>query len=518
MGRLTVAVFLVLFAVVVTAKRHPALPTFLLGRPSGGFMRDGYRHFSGDYEPEKTLDDYPGLQRLNFTQKLDHTKDDGLTFQQRYWYNPNFTQKKNIIFLLLQGESIATDTWAGNPGYTYLRLAEIYGADAFQLEHRCFGYSRPYPDLTTEHLKICTMSQAIEDIADFIKGMNDQYGFVKPKWVTFGGSYPGTLNALFRAKYPDLTVGAIASSAPLYLKLDFYEYAQVVENGLRTTDPSCAQAVDSAFKKMQQLSLSNEGRRQLNGYFNLQPPFQDDKTTQLDIDNFFANLYSVFQGVTQYTYDGRNNMTINGLGLKELCKQMTKEQFDVITRVNNTVNWVNSYYGGAMPFPNSYSDMMSALSNTTFDDEDPFQDNAANRGWMWLSCNELGFLQTTDQGRNVFQQTVPLNYFIDMCTGMFGDEVNIKYIRDHNLAAQNRWKGADGYQATNIVLPNGSYDPWHALGRIDRPVDDAHLVPILINGTAHCADMYPIYAGEPTGLRNARLVIEKELKYYLGVI
>ena len=48
---------------------------------------------------------------------------------------------------------------------------------------------------------------------------------------------------------------------------------------------------------------------------------------------------------------------------------------DPIIRVNNTINWVNSFYGGPTPFPNSYSDMIKVLGNSTFDDEDPDQDN-----------------------------------------------------------------------------------------------------------------------------------------------
>lgn len=66
------------------------------------------------------------------------------------------------------------------------------------------------------------MTQALADIHNFIAAMNLKHNFRNPKWVTFGGSYPGTLSALFRQQYPQDTVGAVASSAPLDWTLDFF--------------------------------------------------------------------------------------------------------------------------------------------------------------------------------------------------------------------------------------------------------------------------------------------------------
>lgn len=82
-----------------------------------------------------------------------------------------------------------------------------------------------------ESLKYLTMSQALDDVATFIDGINAKFNFNNPRWVTFGGSYPGTadfrpvlgvLNALFRQKWPGRTVGAVGSSAGLKYKVDFY--------------------------------------------------------------------------------------------------------------------------------------------------------------------------------------------------------------------------------------------------------------------------------------------------------
>nr|AVP50030.1 prolylcarboxypeptidase [Heterorhabditis bacteriophora] len=501
---------------LISARRHPSLPPYLFGRPtSGGFTNHGL------YLQDASLGSIqgPNISIHLFNQKIDHFSSSNETFEQRYWHNLNYSKDKNIIFLLIQGESVATDVWVKNPNITYLKLAQKFGAHVFQLEHRCFGFSRPYPDLSFPHLSTCTVDQALEDIHTFIQAKNAYFKYSNPKWIIFGGSYPGSLAALFRMKYPNDTKGAIASSAPMLWTLDFFQYAQVMNDVLEETDPNCKRAVEDAFTTMQELSLTNNGRDLLNYYFNLKPPFVANRTTQHDVDNFFANVFTFFQEVIQYSYNGMNNATRAGLGVLKLCEHMTDSHRypDVVVRVNNTINWINDMDGQPrQPFANSYSEMIKVLSNVTFDDEDPYQLNAAIRGWLWLCCNELGVLQSTNLGRNVFQQIIPLNYYVDMCTETFDPSVNIEYIRDRNRKTLTKFGGADGYKATNVVLPNGSIDPWHVLGTY-KSDEENHQIPILIEGTAHCADMYPAYNGEPKALESVRKTIEKEIAYFLDV-
>lgn len=77
-------------------------------------------------------------------------------------------------------------------------------------------------DISVENLKFLSSEQALADLANFIESKNKEYGFTGDvKWIAFGGSYPGSLAAWLREKYPNLVYGAVSSSGPLLAKADF---------------------------------------------------------------------------------------------------------------------------------------------------------------------------------------------------------------------------------------------------------------------------------------------------------
>jgi len=53
-----------------------------------------------------------------------------------------------------------------------------------------------------KNLAWLTSEQALADLAAFITEMNNQYNI--SAWIAFGGSYPGSLAAWLRLKYPHL--------------------------------------------------------------------------------------------------------------------------------------------------------------------------------------------------------------------------------------------------------------------------------------------------------------------------
>merc|ERR1711892_864276 len=122
----------------------------------------------------------------------------------------------------------------------------------FILEHRYYGQCRPTEDMSTENMKFLSSRQALEDLAHFITAMNSKNNISAP-WISFGGSYPGSLSAWVRLRFPHLVAGAVSSSGPLFAKLDYFEYLQVVSDALDTTGPGCNMALTEALTAVEGL-------------------------------------------------------------------------------------------------------------------------------------------------------------------------------------------------------------------------------------------------------------------------
>lgn len=76
--------------------------------------------------------------------------------------------------------------------------------------------------MSSKNLVYLSSEQALADLANFIVNIKTKYKIPSSaKWVAFGGSYPGSLAAWLRMKYPHLVYAAVSSSGPLLAKIDF---------------------------------------------------------------------------------------------------------------------------------------------------------------------------------------------------------------------------------------------------------------------------------------------------------
>ena len=186
-----------------------------------------FNNYSGEAQ-----ESYGTQQVQFFDQILDHyTYLPPRFWKQRYFVNSAyFTDPNGPVILYICGEGICNgvsdQSWTAS-------IAQNTKALIIALEHRYYGESLPFraKSFEIENLKYLSSKQALKYMAYFIEEIkkNRMHGVTASnKCITIGGSYPGALSAWFRAKYPHLTVGAIASSAVVLAVEDFRDFDEQI--------------------------------------------------------------------------------------------------------------------------------------------------------------------------------------------------------------------------------------------------------------------------------------------------
>lgn len=404
------------------------------------------------------------------------------------------------------GEGAADPIWLVTGAW--IDYAETYGAYCVQLEHRFYGKSHPTPDMSVENLQFLSSEQALADLAVFITDLKQKFSFSKV--ITFGGSYPGSLSAWFRLKYPHLVDGAVASSAPLLAVVDFSQYLEVVCDSLETADPSgtCNIAINTANRVIANELAGQAGRQQLKTLFNLCDDI--NPTIPEDIANLYSTLAGNFMGVVQYNRDNRAFEGALGTNITTdtLCGIMTDggvgDELHRYAAVNSLLMGV--YSEKCQDF--KYSKMIDSMKEVAWNS------SAAEGGrqWTYQTCTEFAFYQSSDSNYQPFGNGFPIDFWTQQCADIFGDSLNISLI-EAAVKRSNVDYGALGIKISRVIFPNGSIDPWHALGVLKDLSPDAQA--IYINGTAHCANMYPATPDDPPQLTQARIEISNTIGRWL---
>ncbi|EPB73806.1 serine carboxypeptidase S28 [Ancylostoma ceylanicum] len=447
---------------------HSWQPKFHLSRAMFGTQTDDESFSMRNPDEKMNLSKDSDAKTDYIEQKLDHFDDSSQKrWRQRYYYNFKYTGGSNnikAVFLRLGGEGPLRIGTVSNEANQMMTLAKQYGAAAFALEHRFYGVSRPTPNQSVDNLRYLSSHQALKDTAYFIQKMTEKHKLKGARWVTFGGSYAGALSLWFRQQYPHLIAGAVGSSAPLDAEFDFWGYLEVVEDALRSQHSNeCAENVRKGFQKMTSLMKTKEGREQLSKIFMLKAPLTNITLSYNNIQYFYQVIYENFQLATQY-----NEVNVNpykdGYGIKQVCDIMTRGNEDPVTKLQAVNLYMAQLHGDFKYTDNSYDDMIRYLRREEFDGEN-FDSGA--RSWTWQTCTEFGYYQTTDGGpKGIFGDVTPLSVFVNMCTDVFGKKFNANYIDAAVRATQAHYGSADNFKATNVVIPNGSVDPWHRLGKL----------------------------------------------------
>ncbi|KAI5734315.1 hypothetical protein M8J77_005022 [Diaphorina citri] len=429
-----------------------------------------------------------------FEQKLDHFNiEEPRTWKQRYFVNSTWYKHGGPIFLMIGGEGEASAKWMVEG--TWLDYAHNHNALAVQVEHRFYGKSHPLSDLSVESLQYLSSEQALADLAYFITSMNTLYSLpAHTKWIAFGGSYPGALAAWLRYKYPHLVHGAMSASGPLRAVVDFPEYFGVVADALATVSTECVKAVQTATHTISKMLKSPSDAKYLTEQFKLCTPL--DINNAKDVSSFVESLADNIAGVVQYNKDNRESS--NHITIDDLCALLMDKKQDPVARyaaVNDLILSKEKKKNPCVDY--KYEKMIEDMKNTSWDSE------MANGGrqWIYQTCSEFGFYQSSNQSAHIFGHEFPVKYFVDMCQDIYGAKFSEKLVEAAVERTNTMYGGLD-LEVSRVVFVHGSIDPWHALGIYETRSQQAPA--IYIPGVAHCANMYPPSPSDPPELTKAR--------------
>jgi len=430
---------------------------------------------------------------------------------QRYWLNKKHWAGANApIFVFIGGEGEESCSRLGPRMYVY-DLAQQHSALMVNVEHRFYGQSLPTENRSTANLSVLSSDQALADLANIIAHIKKQLNSPNSRVITVGGSYPGNLSAYFRLKYPSVTHGSIASSAPVKAQTNFKEYMDVVGESIRYFSGSaCYDALREGADAVAELAAAgpgSAGMKTLEKDFGTCTPI----ASQWDLGVFYSNVMGNLQGTVQY-----NNEHAGTWNVTDVCNVMAppsssgtpaESGYDKLVKLTS----IFEKQAGATCQDVSYEATVAYLA-----DIKPDPSNAA-RPWVYQTCNEFGFFQTCDspnQPFHAFKDALGLDFSRKMCFDAFDG-----WNSDPNVKFTNEKYGGVNLDATKIVFTSGTIDPWHALGVTNYthtlPQYPSEL-PVYILGTAHCNDLYaPNPATDPESLTLAREVVAKEVDKWL---
>lgn len=460
----------------------------------GASAVSGCENIEEHYYKDAIIDNFAGTDKL--------TKWQGPG--QRYWLNKELWGGEGFpIFVFIGGEGEeACGRLAADKSFMYT-LARQHRALMVDVEHRFYGESYPTTDMSTENLRFLTSQQALADLARIISFIKKDLRTEDSQVITVGGSYPGNLAAWFRLKYPSITLGSIASSAPLTAKTNFYEYMEVVGDALKYFGgQSCYDKFEEASNEIANLSSKGIGSQ---GMLKLEKDFElcSSVTNELDLAVFFSDIVGNVQGTVQY-----NNERSGVMNVSDICSVMLNQNADAYT---NFVTLSKNYRAanGQKCEDASFSDTLAYMASAAKDH------NNNMRPWTFQTCNEFGYFQTTDSDKQPFHALTAMNlgFAKAICFGAFDG-----WSRDPDVEFINELYGDVRIAATNVLFVAGTIDPWHALGVTNStaklPQDSE--IPVYIEGTAHCNDLRFPSESDPPSLTAARKVIAERVALWLA--
>ncbi|RUO95641.1 putative extracelular serine carboxypeptidase [Jimgerdemannia flammicorona] len=362
-----------------------------------------------------------------FEQKINHFDNDSGTFKQRYWMNRNHYSDSGPAVLYNAGEVDAGERSYYVINSTMHDMARELHGIVIVIEHRYYGESMPFSDHSTENLRFLTTGQALADMAYFIRSYN-----VSLSWIIYGGSYSGNIAAWMRTEYPDLVFAAVASSAPVEIRPDFWKYYDPI---MRYGPKHCIDAIVSTIEQVDEILFGNDSsaKTKLYSEFGLAALDQDD-----DFASWIRYPLSKWQNIVPWDNPFADFCTI---------------------------------FDGSIAPKDAYARYITSVNFTEQD----------YRAWLYQTCTEYGYWQIAApiNRTTIVSRKLDIGWFQRQCQNEFD-------INDQKIG-----RIYDGWNitTTRIIWVDGEWDPWRELS-VQSPNANARDNAFTIPRAVHHWDLF----------------------------
>ncbi|VDK81877.1 unnamed protein product [Litomosoides sigmodontis] len=256
---------------------------------------------------------------------------------------------------------------------------------------------------------------------------------------------------------------------------------------------------------MSQMSKTLEGRRKLVKIFRLDNSLIRPTVTSNDIANFFLVITNYIGFIIMHSgINVKNHRDV--LTVDVMCDKLINSP--TLESVRMLIGMVMGSQGkpSQATIDISYDNFLEFMRDEQWDAQ-----NARPRAWLYQNCYEFGHFRTSEKTDGLFAGTLPLSFFLTRCTDLFGDHFSLGDMEKRIAETNEYFGGNEHFQATDVVLSNGSDDPWTLLGvKNDTKATGNYVVHI--EGASHVADFYPSSNSDPNTLRIARQMTVKMIE------
>ncbi|TDG38256.1 hypothetical protein AWZ03_015322, partial [Drosophila navojoa] len=192
----------------------------------------------------------------------------------------------------------------------------------------------------------------------------------------------------------------------------------------------CYNRIQKGITEMEAMFANNRGS-EVKALLKLCEPF--DMYSDLDIWNLFNEISDTFAGVVQYHDAGR---------IEGACQKIMSESSDLV----GVSKFLLSEFKERNSKCNniSYKLTMDTLSDTRYS-------NSSMRQWIFQTCNEYGYYQTSGSTSQPFGTKFPLTFYMTLCADLYGHQFSKSFI-EARAAETNEYFGGLTPKVENVYF------------------------------------------------------------------